>query len=273
MGTYKFTWSGPEFYTEYVRDGDYPEVDILYKYRSWNNPLHQKLLTECVIYLASPDSFEDRYDCHVPEDFPTQEELPEFFYKKSFEYLPSDATEDMRFQFVSKWCRESPLANKDYRDALSRELFQEYCHRFGVLSLTADARNDKMWNKYADQHSGFCIGYNKLILEKYIGGAGPVVYTDNLPHVRYFVDDVMTQHIKNTFFKTKQWSFEKEYRVHKLWEHDVSNEERNIYVPEEAISVIVLGSKMPEENKDVIRSIVAVKYHHTQVVEENWNAR
>lgn len=268
MGTYKFNWLSPDFYSEYVRNGDYPEVRVLYKYRSWNNPLHRKLLTDCVVYLASPKSFEDTYDCHVPEDFPTLIELPKFFYQKSFEHLPQSATKYDRFLFVLKWCKESPLANREKRDTLSQEMHQKYCQRFGVLSLTADPYNDKMWEKYADHHKGICIGYDKEILEKYVGGAGPVVYTNNLPHVRYFVDDVMVQHCKNTFFKEMRWRFEKEYRMHKLWNIDVSENERNIHIPEEAIVEIILGSQLSTENEDAIRNIAVKKYPKAKILNE-----
>lgn len=267
MGTYKFKWSSPDFYSEYVKNGDYPEVDVLYKYRSWDNPLHQKLLTDCVIYLASPKSFEDPYDCHVPEDFPTQEELPDFFYQKSYEYIPNASAYD-RFLFVSRLCRESPLTNIEMRDKLSQYLYQLFCHRFGVLSLTADSYNDTMWNKYSDNHKGFCIGYDKKILEKYVGGTGPVVYTYNLPHVKYFVDDEMTQHCKNTFFKEMRWKFEKEYRMFNLWKYNVSDEERNIHIPNEAIVKIILGSQMSEENKNAICNIVNTNYPNAQIIIE-----
>lgn len=269
MGTYRFSWSSPDFYSEYVRNGDYPDVDVLYKYRSWNNPLHRKLLTDCVVFMAPPDSFEDSFDCRAPEDFPTLIELLNLFYQKSFEHLPPSATKYDRFLFVLKLLRESPLVHKEKRDTLSQEMHQKYCQRFGVLSLTADPYNDKMWEKYADHHKGICIGYDKEILEKYVGGAGPVVYTNNLPHVRYFVDDVMVQHCKNTFFKEMRWRFEKEYRMHKLWNIDVSENERNIHIPEEAIVEIILGSQLSTENEDAIRNIAVKKYPKAKIISES----
>lgn len=269
MGTYEFNWLGSDFYSEYVRNGDYPEVRVLYKYRSWNNPFHQKLLTDCVVYLASPNSFEDQYDCRLPEDFPTLIELPKFFYQESFEHLPPSATKYDRFLFVLKLCKESPLANRKIRNKLSQEIYQKFCRRFGVLSLTADPYNDIMWEKYAENHSGFCIGYGKKILEQSIkGGAGPVLYAKDLPHIEYFKEDIMIQHCKNTYFKEMQWSYEKEYRMHKLWNIDVSEDERNIHVPKEAIVEIILGSEMSTENEDAIRNIAVKKYPKAKILNE-----
>ena len=37
--------------------------NILYKYRNWDNELHKKVLTDNILYMASPRDFEDIHDC------------------------------------------------------------------------------------------------------------------------------------------------------------------------------------------------------------------
>lgn len=39
--------------------------NILYKYRNWDNELHKKVLTDNILYMASPRDFEDIHDCNI----------------------------------------------------------------------------------------------------------------------------------------------------------------------------------------------------------------
>ena len=42
--------------------------NILYKYRNWDNELHKKVLTDNILYMASPRDFEDIHDCNFPKE-------------------------------------------------------------------------------------------------------------------------------------------------------------------------------------------------------------
>lgn len=261
MSTYHFTWTTPKFYTEYVESGKFSNPKILYKYRDWTNKFHKTLLTETKVYLASPKSFEDPLDCHVPEDFPEPKDVPSLLYKMSYnaDRLPI-ATHAERLKYVQKHLQTSPLLSPLGRIQLAQEFYQEFCDIFGVLSLTADPNSDDMWEKYGANYKGFCVGFDIDLLENAVGGAGPVIYTDELPHVRYFKDSDMEQHIKNVFFKEKKWRFEQEYRAHKIWNHKASNEERNIQLPPEAIKEIIIGKDMDEKSKNEIIELAKLKY-------------
>lgn len=68
---------------EYVNGKKFVYPKVIYKYRDWDNPNHQKILQENKIFLSSPRDFEDNMDCNVPEEFPKKKELYDFFFKKS----------------------------------------------------------------------------------------------------------------------------------------------------------------------------------------------
>lgn len=55
---------------------------VLYKYRTWNDANHKKVLNENSLYMASPRKFDDIKDCRVPQKFPSQEELRDYFTTK-----------------------------------------------------------------------------------------------------------------------------------------------------------------------------------------------
>lgn len=113
-----------------------------------------------------------------------------------------------------------------------------------------------MWNKYANGHKGFCVGYDTNRLFKQVGGGGPVQYTDELPTIDFTKDNFETKHVKNIFFKEKKWAFEEEYRLHTMWPQTATTESRNILLPEDCLVEIILGKFMTKKNKDEIKKIV-----------------
>ena len=239
----------------------YPK--ILYKYRDWDNELHKKVLLENKLYLASPKDFEDIFDCNLPEKFPRKDELYNFFIDKA-KKNPSWSRQ-VRRKFARNWCKKSPLANPELRSTLINNIHQEFNSRFGVLSMTADCNNDVMWCKYANNHQGICIGFDTSLLFKYVGGGGKVQYVKELPPIDFAKDDFKSKHTKNIFYKEEKWSFEKEYRLHKMWNHNVTNDERNIELPNNCIVKIILGKNMTLHMKDEIKKLAKTKYPNAEI--------
>ncbi len=268
MDTYRNKITVDDF-CKYADDPAFIKAKVLYKYRDWSNPFHRSILTDNKVYLASPSSFEDELDCNVPESFPTKEELPALFWDKSFSMIPLASVKE-RIAWVLQCCIDSPLADITKRDEVVKQLKDLNDSTFGVLSLTANPHNDKMWEKYGASNKGVCFGFDKDKLFNVVGGGGPVIYTDNLPIIRNFIDDTMTQHIKRTFFKNrKKWEFEEEYRLHKRWPLDnpPSDDDRNIQMLDDTIVEILLGSAMPDQYKNEIRSIAAKQCPNAKIIE------
>lgn len=249
---------------EYIKESlgdnivlEYPNV--LYKYRSWNDINHRKILLENSVFLSSPSGFEDIKDCNVPESFPSdKDELYNAFYKKS-------KTENILYTrqqhraFVRKWCIESPLADINKREILIEQFNNEFNNRFGVLSLTANPCNDEMWEKYGDNHKGICIGLDSSKLFSAVGGGGQVTYVENLPVIDFFNDDFETRHVKNILYKKSQWDFEQEYRLHKMWTYEVSIDDRNVQLPENCIIEVILGRYMDMSSKTEVINVIKLK--------------
>ena len=42
---------------------------IIYKYRDWTDENHKKTILESQVFLASPGSFNDPFDCRIPENY------------------------------------------------------------------------------------------------------------------------------------------------------------------------------------------------------------
>lgn len=246
------------------QDLEYPP--ILYKYRDWDNPYHKVIITDSTLYLASPKSFEDINDCNLPEKFPAHNKLYKFFLEKSKEENPFFSRKEHR-NFANYWSKHSPLANPHKLKSLLDEINNKFHNCFGILSMTGNADNDKMWNKYGNEHKGFCVGYDTETLFQYVGGGGYVQYADELPTIDFVKDDINTKLVKNILFKERKWEFEEEYRLHKMWSVTATDKQRNIKLPNDCIVEIILGKLMSQESKDEIKKIAKDKYPKAKIIE------
>ena len=243
---------------------EYPT--ILYKYRDWSNNLHKKVLTEGVLYWASPNDFEDIKDCNVPEKFPTTSELYDFFLEKSKKEFPNRNRNEHR-QFARLWKKKSPLGNPKKRAKLIEDFNNEFNNRFGVLSLTANCNNDAMWDKYANNHTGICFGFDAKTLFDCADGGGEVQYVDKLPTIDFAKDNFVQRHIKNIFFKEKKWNFEQEYRLYKMWASKASVNDRCFRFPTDSLVEIRLGKDMPLSDKVEIKQIAKRNFPKAKIIE------
>lgn len=246
----------PVEHCQYPSDSKFAKSRLLYKYRDWKNPDHQRILRENRIYSASPASFEDYKDCSGPEDFPKGVELFKLFWKLS--YLMGINTNIVsRIKWLLHMYRTSPLANPSLLPECIRYNKEYFNARVGILSLTANAHSHVMWEKYGANNKGVCFGLDKKKLFSVFNSGGPIVYTDTLPVIHYFMDSGKVQHIKRVFYKERKWSFEEEYRFCKILASSnlQSVEWRNILMPEGTIREIIFGKDMDPSDKEEIRNL------------------
>lgn len=222
---------------------DLPE--IVYKYRKWED--YQKtIITDKTVFLAKPNSFEDKKDCKLQKryDLMTNQDIFNEYIDSSKNENPTWNRHQHR-QLAKKLSKDSPMKNINYIKKLQEDHFLRFNERFGVLSLTANPSNLKMWDKYSDDGKGFCVGFDPKIMFPVLGGGGEVIYYKELP-VIFYNDDFHTERIKQVFSKEDIWSFEEEYRTHKFYEIPPTISERCEVLPKEAYKEIVFGWDMPE---------------------------
>ena len=95
------------------------------------------------------------------------------------------------------------------------KFWQEFNNRFGVLSLTPVPDSKEMWMKYANNYTGFCVGFKTLELVKdqqNFGGGGEIWYFDDVPELVPAKQDRMILFQMQIHSKERKWEFEREYR-------------------------------------------------------------
>lgn len=234
-------------------DMDIPE--ILYKYRDWENPLHRKILREREIYFASPGSFIDTYDCHIPRryDLLTDDQILNKYRKDLKKQFSAWGTEMLEKE-AKTWFDKGLLRDKERIIFLNNEFWRDFNKIFGILSLTPVPLSKEMWIKYSNDYSGICVGFKSLYLfrdSKHFGAGGPVSYYSELPVLIPYQEDPIIEHQRQIYSKEEKWSFEKEYRLSKL---DIKN--RAVTIPLAAYSEVIIGPKIRKNNKkDIIRIV------------------
>ena len=226
--------------------------EILYKYRTWSDPLHKEILTKQIVFMARPTSFEDTLDCKLQKryDLLTGKDIYRKYYQTSERENPN-WTKKQHEEFAKDWEKHTPMKDPEYIRQKQIEHFNDFDNKFGVFSMTANPTINEMWEKYSESHRGLCIGFNAKKLFKHIGGGGEVVYYNKLPTILPF-DDFDTEHFKQVHSKEKRWSLEEEYRTFRYYKIAASNNDRKIFIPTECYTSIIFGEKQSENHRSEI---------------------
>ncbi|UKB82318.1 DUF2971 domain-containing protein [Chryseobacterium sp. MEBOG06] len=249
---------------------EFPE--ILYKYRDWDNINNRRFILNREVYLSSPDQFEDTLDCKIPIRYDLMSEKQAYdFYERLQEQSGIVLNRQKKRKKLKNFVKAKEYKSKKFNSEYEKIYFEEYFKRIGILCLTAENKLEEMWVKYANNHSGFCIGYNSRILFESLGGGGKVEYVDTLPII--MPDPIMdrdTQRYKQIYHKLKEWEFEKEYRTQKFWFNGASRSERQIEIPKEAFHSIILGKNITDLNRHAIIDAVNTNIgDHVQIIDYN----
>ncbi|MBO6118694.1 MAG: DUF2971 domain-containing protein [Bacteroidales bacterium] len=246
---------------------------ILYKYRDWDNSYHKTILTNNKLYFASPLDFEDQNDCRPRVKYPeTQDEI--FAYILKTHYICSNKSFKNYDEYrlcCKKVFKTSPLLNPMERDSILRKYHEDYMNAHGVLSVTENANNDYLWKTYANNHSGVCVGFDTNVLRQFIIGGAPITYYKELPTIDFMNDCNTTKIQKQIWSKSDKFKEEQEYRLIKIWppdNHVITQTDRCITFPNEAVLEIILGKNMKEENKQEVRNIVKNKFVNARIIEQ-----
>lgn len=249
-------------------NGEFPKT--LYKYRTWKDNYHKTVLTKKQLYYSSPSEFEDPKDCKAIVRYDllsTNEKLKWIEYKLKQQY-PRKQRQFYRLE-ARKQFKTALVSDNNKIKQFQNETFEEYNLRMGVLSLTGNPNNDKMWNKYADNKKGYCVGFDPLILFEHLGGGGIVHYVTELPIVYpQPIHSHTDQLIYQVFYKEDKWAFEEEYRTYTFRPQPMTKEERIINVPAEAFKILILGEQMTKEDKEYILSKIHPDLKTLEIIEK-----
>lgn len=246
-----------------MKPENYP--DIIYKYRSWSNEFHRNILTKDELYLSAPKNFNDPFDFGITKNFlllDSPEKIVRYvdegiekhkywLLKDGLNLASERAFHLKRLQNIEQYQQEYETIEFDANN-----------NHYGVLSLSSRWDSILMWSHYGDFHRGFNVGYNEDMMREsgLFGKGGPVIYSDDYPQIDAFSEHTKEISAIQTHYKSKEWEYEQEYRLIKLfYPKPASETDRIINIPYEFIEEINLGMNISDNDKKEILEIAKEK--------------
>ncbi len=222
---------------------------VLYRYRCFNNKHHEESLFEREIYIPSAKEFNDPYDSKIPFRYIEKDLTEENIYEKCLALAKAsepNLSEDYYQERAYKMQRKDYLKDVHRLDLFDKISYERLCADFGIFCLTPDVENVLMWSYYANSHRGFCIGYNSEYLIKcgLFGMGGEVFYDNTFPKIPLFWTENDFPMLNILLTKWEKWKHENEYRLIHRYQKGKTH-----VLPPEAISEVVLGSQLSENEK------------------------
>lgn len=240
---------------------------VLYKYRSWSNTWHQKLLKEKKAFFAAFSQFNDPFDGAIPFRYKTDDLTPENIFQKSYE-LAKRSYPDWSDQKIHEYCFENQKDGKHTDEqfwlAQHESLVQMNAQAFGVFSTSAVRDEYLMWSHYSDSHKGYCIGLDtEVLMASTPLIIGQVTYQDPLPRIDLFAE--IEEFIQSVLFtKGLMWEYEEEFRM--LLPKGARKE---MILPDGVIHSVVIGCKMPEKLRIELVTFILEKYPKAELFQAN----
>lgn len=231
---------------------------VIYKYRTWTNDFHKRLLTHQEAWFAHPFTLNDPHDIRRPyllnvDGYNTAAMLQKL-WENGRRANPHLDYFELAPQVAERW--EQIQANpKAYFQKNIEELYndEEFHNRYGVFSTGSNGLSIRMWNSkdYSDCNKGYCIGFNTVKLAKGIQCfIGKVTYTDDEIEYKILDDLSDEQTAEEVLMKYPKWSHEEEFR---FLTFNVQNEERTRKFPIQAVAEVIIGyNASPATEKEII---------------------
>lgn len=179
-----------------------------YLYKYWgNNTLSLNNLINGKMWFSAPCNFNDVFDCDLSID-------KNRVLESAFEMFP-----DKRGIRPGSpiWHEIKKTTNKSI--SVLRKEFETLKTSFGITCFSEVFDSLLMWSHYSNNHTGICVEYELLNMNKRMYYSPvPVIYTNN----RVVIDTISPESIESKTIKTliectttksTEWSYEKEWRI------------------------------------------------------------
>lgn len=246
--------------------------DRLYKYRSWNNQQHRRIITHSEIYFAQFLDFGELHECNLERDYSAITE--EAFYEYHKAKCPPD-TPDEKIRGAAKYLmKHSPIFDKDHQRTAHEMFRQKLNNTLSVFCACDHNNNLNLWNTFAIDHEGYCVGLNTRKMfdnGEIFGSGGKVNYYPkaNPPKIRALPksnEERVTDLMNVIYSLPDTFASEKEYRLTKA-----NLENRKVKINSTAIEEIILGENMDQDDKNEIIQLVKNNFPNASIQQASYN--
>jgi hypothetical protein len=214
--------------------------DYLYKHFKFYDNIEwtKKIFTHQEIYFPSPNQFNDPYDSRVRHIFEGSRSQKKLYLRKQILSIDPSLSSKELHEKVNQ-----AMKNIDsLEDFLDMRSFYNHRREMGIFCMTQKRDNILMWSHYSNKHQGFSLEFSTK--NEFFARALPISYVDEVPKFN-LLGNQSIQEIAETFLKkAKDWEYEAEWRI-----SDIQWGPGKKQFPPEALTGIILGARIPEEDK------------------------
>ncbi len=241
---------------------------IVYKYRDWGNCYHQSILLNNQLFLASPEDFNDPFDCRINSNFKllTKEEEDKYINELAIKGFGESEKRGKDFRKVLQDFEKRFSDKKTFQKEANSLLYEYQDESYAIFSCAMKWNNILMWSHYANHHKGFCVGFwaEKMKDTRIFGKLGEVRYSQSYPKIKPRVAKKDDKLIYNSFLEThtkaKDWVYESEYRfMSNHFPKKLTFKDRLISISDDLFAEIILGINISPKDKNEILNICRAK--------------
>ena len=225
----------------------------IYKIRDWNKSDHKKLITEQIIWFASPKTLNDKFDIRIQKRFDFSEiEHQDFEARLREIFILKNPNLNISEEELSILCKNKLIEikkdPKSYFEKNNEDMRLGTTYDpVGIFSCTTDELNVRMWKDYGNNHKGFSVGFDTFKLFKTHQYLNCVVEYNDEISLHSFLRKEPDSDFRNFFLKSTEWEYEKEFRFFYVPFEKESDRAKKYTI--ECVREISLGAKFPESNK------------------------
>jgi hypothetical protein len=233
----------------------YPAV--VYKYRSWNNDHHKRIITNREAWLAHPHALNDPHDVRPPYNLITDN--VDWFARRVDirqreryfdEYMPEEELhQKVEQQIVIEKAEQIAYFQKNNGEYI---LGKRHYDVIGIFSCCASGVNELMWDQYGNNDGGFAVGFVTVELISALQCSVDYVNYNDMP-VNFYLsgDNDYEKIIENEIFqKSTRWKEEEELRFVKAGIK--LDGQRVASFPVQAVSEIIFGVNTSQQVQNEI---------------------
>lgn len=170
-----------------------------------------KIISKHKLKFSPPFSFNDPFDTYeqlIKFDL-TDEFVAKMLDKGLYKREPDEENMSVS-ELKSKFSSENTIS---FENPLLRGVFESIKKNIWISCFSRTWSNIIMWSHYADDHKGFCIGFDAYELQTYFGNKlRTMLYSKDFTRIDYCQDEKAAL---DNMFSTKfiEWSYEEEERL------------------------------------------------------------
>lgn len=238
---------------------------ILYKYRNWKDGHHKDLLIKNELFMSPPSLLNDPFDCRIYENhlkFVNTPEQKEKYIseslKRNLDYFNENNLSIEQGRKILSERLSDTLHYQVRSEVIGNEIDDKH---IGIACLSEKWDSILMWSHYADNHKGYCIGFDEKLLRysQVFGKIKRVEYSNYYPEINPLNRNKKTSELKY-FYKNIDWNYEKEVRLMNIYfDYKTPEPNRIVLLENKYIKEIILGLNISIKDKQEIISIAKGK--------------